>query len=222
MRRGSRTLGVTLGACAAAMLAQACTVCIHGRNWPFKIGTDPDARDVAMNPVPATIAELVAIPHVERPPEMRRIAPAELRTYTLRDVTLRSFQRSPDGDVHMVLADADGRTMIAEATPPGCTAETSPWRDRIVEVRAVVEDLAGQSLVGWGPWTVSMTGVGYMDSLHGQPGVAPNGMEIHPILAICIGEGCDLPDITRPTTKHVATAAAAPCRAAGGDPLTSR
>ena len=164
-----------------------------------------------MTPVPATIAELVAIPHVERPPGMRRIAPAELRTYTLRDVTLRSFQRSPDGDVHMVLADAEGRTMIAEATPPGCTAETSPWRDRIVLVRAVVDGMVGQSLVGWGHRKVSMTGVGYMDSLHGQPGVAPNGIEIHPILAICIGEGCDLPDITRATTLQVAGIASTRC-----------
>jgi hypothetical protein len=190
--RGVHIGGVTLGACAAALLVPACTVCVHGRNWPFKIGTDPDARYVSMDPVPTTIAELIAIPHVERPPDMRRI-PAELRTYTLRDVTLRSFQRSPDGDVHMVLSDAEGHTMIAEATPPGCTADTSPWRDRIVEVRAVVEDLVGQSLIGWGPWYVSMMGVGYMDSLHGQPGVAPNGMEIHPILAICFGKGCPLP-----------------------------
>jgi hypothetical protein len=195
---------MTLAACAAALFAQACTICIHGRNWPFKIGTDPDAHDVAMIPVPTTIAELIAIPHVERPPGMRRIAPAELRTYTLRDVRLSSFQRSPDGDVHMVLADAEGHTMIAEATPPGCTGEHSPWRARIAEVRAVVDDVVGQSLIGWGHRTISMTGVGYMDSLHGQPGVAPNGMEIHPVLAICFGKGCDLPDIGRPVAVRAA------------------
>ena len=199
------------GAAVAALLAQGCTVCIHGRNWPFKIGTDPDAHLVVMEPVPSTIAELIAIPHAERPPEMRRIAPAELHTYTLRDVTLRSFQRSPDGDVHMVLADAEGRTMIAEATPPSCTAETSPWRARIAEVRETVDEIVGQSVIGWGHRTVSMTGVGYMDSLHGQPGVAPNGMEIHPILAICFGRGCALRDIVHGPVARGASAPGARC-----------
>ncbi len=211
MRRRARILGLTLGGCAAALIAQGCTVCIHGRNWPFKVGTDPDALGVAMRPVPATIAELIAIPHVERPPGMRRIAPAELRTYTLRDVTLRSFQRAPDGDVHMVLADAEGRTMIAEVTPPGCTPAPSPWRDRIVEVRAAVDGVIGQSVIGWGHRTISMTGVGYMDSLHGQPGVAPNGMEIHPVLAICFGAGCALPDIAPTTPSGTARTASATC-----------
>jgi hypothetical protein len=111
-------------------------------------------------------------------------------------VILHSFQRSPDGDVHMILSDEHGHTMIAEATPPSCTSEASPWRDQITLVRATVEDLVGPALVGWGPWYVSMSGVGYIDSLHGQPGVAPNGIEIHPILAICFGKACDLPSVT--------------------------
>jgi hypothetical protein len=207
MRRPPPPLARPSAVLLAALFTQGCTVCLHGRNWPFKIGTDPDAHLVVMEPVPATIAELIAIPHAPRPPAMHRIVPAELRTYTLRDVTLRSFQRSPDGDVHMVLADAEGRTMIAEATPPGCTSESSPWRAQIAEVRATVEEVVGQSLIGWGHRTVSMTGVGYMDSLHGQPGVAPNGMEIHPILAMCFGRGCALPEAVRPTGTLSATAA---------------
>ncbi len=190
-----------------ALLAPACTVCIHSRTWPLKVGTDPDARAVVMTPMTTTIAELVAIPHEERPPGMRRIAPAELRTYTLRDVTLRSFQRAPDGDVHMVLADAAGHTMIAEVTPPGCTPDASPWRAQISEVRAAVVDVIGQSVIGWGHRTLSLTGIGYMDSLHGQPGVAPNGMELHPILAICFGQGCALPDVT-PVAAPLRTAMA--------------
>jgi hypothetical protein len=152
---------------------------------------DPDARNVSLDPVPTTIDELISIPHVPRPAR-GRIA-GELSTYTLRDVVLRSFQRSPDGDVHMILADEHGHTMIAEAAPPSCTDAASPWRDRIEATRALVEDLVGPALFGWGPWYVSMSGVGYMDTRHGQPGVAPNGMEIHPVLAICFGKGCDLP-----------------------------
>ena len=31
---------------------------------------------------------------------------------------------------------------------------------------------------------VTVTGVGFFDVLHGQEGVAPNGIELHPILMI--------------------------------------
>ena len=34
--------------------------------------------------------------------------------------------------------------------------------------------------------TVTVTGVGFFDVLHGQTGVAPNGIELHPVLAINI------------------------------------
>jgi hypothetical protein len=87
--------------------------------------------------VPTTIDALVALPHVERPEELRRIEPVEVTTYELRDVTLKSFQRAPDGDVHMVLADEHGHTMIAEAAPPFCTDDSSPWKAKISEARAV-------------------------------------------------------------------------------------
>ena len=31
--------------------------------------------------------------------------------------------------------------------------------------------------------TVTLTGVGYFDPIHGQSGVAPNGIELHPVLS---------------------------------------
>jgi hypothetical protein len=193
-------------AAAIAVLLPACTVCLHGPNWPFKTGMDRMAGEVSLDPVPTTIDELIAIPHADRPKDGSRIAPAELRTYTLRDVVLSSFQRSPDGDVHMVLTDEHGHTLIAESTPPSCTDDRSPWKEQIASVRASVEDLVGPALFGWGPWYVSMSGVGYMDFLHAQPGVASNGMEIHPILAICFGKACPLPDVTRPPAVSRASA----------------
>jgi hypothetical protein len=170
--------------------------CVHGRNWPFKIGMDAEARAVAMKPVPTTIDWLRAVPHVERPP-VGRIPPVELQVFVLRDVEIPSFQRAPDGDVHMVLADEHGHTMIAEAAPPFCTDATSPWRDRITAVRDVVDAEIPMTFVGWRRRVVSMAGVGYIDSLHGQLGVAPNGIEIHPVFAICFGRGCELPGVPR-------------------------
>jgi hypothetical protein len=57
-----------------------------------------------------------------------------------------------------------------------------------------------------------MAGVGYMDSLHGQPGVATNGMEIHPVLAICFGKGCTLPTTLASETRAATQRTPAPCR----------
>jgi hypothetical protein len=182
-----------------ALLAQGCTgpgLCIHGKNWPFKIGSDREARDVSLEPVPTTIDELRALPHVDRPPQ-GRIAPVELTTYILRDVELRSFQRAPDGDVHMVIADEHGHTIIIEAAPPFCGDPNSPWRAQIERVRAIVDKEIPYAMIGWRRRTVSVAGVGYFDSLHGQLGVAPNGIELHPVLAICFGERCALAP-TRP------------------------
>jgi hypothetical protein len=191
---------ILAAAAGLALLLEGCTgpgLCVHGRNWPFKIGMDPQAHDVSLDPVPTTIDELRAVPHVDRPPA-GRIAPVELKTYVLRDVELRSFQRAPDGDVHMVLADEHGDTMIAEAAPPFCTDSVSPWRSQIAAVRALVDHEIPMAMMGWRRQIVSMAGVGYLDSLHGQFGVAPNGIEIHPILAMCFGKGCTLPEIRPP------------------------
>ncbi len=178
----------------AALACASCGVCVHGKNWPFKVGGDAQARSIGLEPVPTTIDALSAIPHVERPADGTRIPPAELTTWELRDVWLKSFQRSPDGDVHMVIADEHGHTMIAEAAPPFCTDDDSPWKARITATRKVVDDEIPMAVMGWHARTVSLAGPAYFDTLHGQFGVAPNGIEIHPILAFCVGRGCALPD----------------------------
>ena len=38
--------------------------------------------------------------------------------------------------------------------------------------------------------TVTVTGFGFFDTIHGQNGVAANGIELHPILQICFGKDC--------------------------------
>jgi hypothetical protein len=198
-RRAQRASGVL----AALLVLPGCTgygLCVHGVNWPFKIGMDAQARDIPLDPVPTTIDELRAVPHVERPPR-GRIAPVELTTFVVRDVELHSFQRAPDGDVHIVIADEHGHTMIVETAPPFCTDEPSPWRPQIASVRALVDVEIPMALMGWPRRIVSVAGVGYLDSVHGQLGVAPNGIELHPVLAICFGKGCTLPDTHAPQSS---------------------
>src|SRR4051812_20940600 len=79
-----------------------------------------------------------------------------------------------DGDFHLVLQDAGGRTMIAESPMPTCDTPASPHRQRqMTSARAHIRVCS----------RASVTGVAFFDFQHGQTGVAANGIELHPILA---------------------------------------
>jgi len=79
-----------------------------------------------------------------------------------------------DSDIHALLEDAQGRTMIAEAPLSACAPRATAFRrQQMSQARAVVR-LCDRAVV---------TGVAFFDFKHGQTGVAPNAIEIHPILA---------------------------------------
>ena len=62
--------------------------------------------------------------------------------------------------------------MIAEAADPACAPRALPLRRRqMAGVRRVVRLC----------WAV-VVGVAFFDFLHRQTGVAPNGIELHPVL----------------------------------------
>jgi hypothetical protein len=85
-----------------------------------------------------------------------------------------------DGDLHIVLADRRGRTMIAESPSAECTrGATRLRRQQMVTARERVR-LCARAVV---------TGVAFFDFLHGQTGVAPNGIELHPVLGFSCSAG---------------------------------
>jgi hypothetical protein len=78
-----------------------------------------------------------------------------------------------DSDLHLVLSDGT-HTMIAESPSPSCTTGATPLRRRqMAQARAKVS-LCSKAIV---------TGVAFFDFKHGQTGVAPNAIELHPVLA---------------------------------------
>src|SRR5580765_4663371 len=79
-----------------------------------------------------------------------------------------------DGDLHLVLQDSAGRTMIAESPLPPCGRSATLHRQRQIS--------ASRSLVRLCP-RATVSGVAFFDFRHGQTGVAPNGFELHPILS---------------------------------------
>ena len=151
--------------------------------WDIKTGTDSQAGSVSLVPQPTTIATLRAL--AANGGGSSRETPTETTLFELKDVTLTEWLSESDSDYHLVLTQG-GVTMIAEIPGPSCTA-TSVWKCFISRARAEFEM---QNLSQYPGLTVTVRGVGFFDFLHGQTGVAPNGIEVHPVLQICFGQGC--------------------------------
>jgi len=155
--------------------------------WPVKVLADDDAAGVNLTPVPETVADLVAFPTPDTLPQHNRIAPVEFTTYTL-SVNLVEAKVEDDSDIHLVVADPQtGDTMIAElpdaadcalTTDPILAGEMQAARDSFVSMFGMPSRERFTPESG----TATITGVGFFDFLHGQRGVAPNGIELHPVL----------------------------------------
>jgi hypothetical protein len=153
--------------------------------WDVKTMTDPAAQRVNLTPTSATVEQLTVL---SVPAEFSRDAerlPSEFQTYTVQ-ATLLEFKEEADSDIHLVIVGASGETMIAEIPDPPCS-QGSRVDVQIARARARFVDLFGQpSRSSWvevnAPITV--TGVLFFDVHHGQTGVAPNAVELHPVVAI--------------------------------------
>ena len=156
-----------------------------GERWPVKIGTDSTAGQVNVNSTTATtIANLTAIAAPKKLQDNRRIQPTETTIYVV-NATLKKYMRMYDSDYHMVIADANGRTMIAEIPSPGCVGSNSPFAAGIAHARAQFDAMfTATDTFQTADVPVRITGVGFFDYLEGQAGQAPNGIELHPVIDI--------------------------------------
>ncbi len=158
--------------------------------WPVKTLSDEDRDRVNLRPVPSTVAAMRELPRPALLPDNRRAAPVELTTYTVRAVLLE-IRFENDHDIHLVIADPSDqhKTMIAEIVDPSCSgAIASP---DVADLRRIRENFtqAYSPPPGQKYWpkpgdVMEITGVGFFDFEHGQSGVAPNAIELHPVLGI--------------------------------------
>ena len=174
---------------------------VHER-WSVKTASDTDATDmIAQAPTATTIAELTALPVPAFLPPDGRSDGAEKTVWQLT-ATLREFGREADGDYHMVIVDANGKTMIAEIPNPGDITSLSNFAAQINSARSAFDahfhlkdDIGAPSVQAAAAparatafhragVTVTLTGLGYFDFAHGQRGVAPNAIELHPVIGI--------------------------------------
>jgi uncharacterized protein (TIGR03437 family) len=169
--------------------ALVCGVACGEERWPVKTLTDEDAAKVNLSPQTATVNYLLSLSAPAQLPEQQRIAPIELQTFQVT-ARLVGFVMETDMDFHVVIADpADlTHTMIVEIPSPNCAnACRSGHSPDFVAARTALAQRFGaptSSFQQLPSVLVSVTGTAFFDSLHGQTGVAANGIELHPVMRI--------------------------------------
>lgn len=152
--------------------------------WAVKTGSDPDVSQINLTKPPkqTTVAALTSLKAPNLLPPDNRVKPTETTVYTLH-ATLTGYKLESDSDFHLILSDA-GRTMIAEIPSPSCTP-SDPLKAGITNARKEFTALyTPDPTMKHLAVPVTVTGIGFLDSIHGQAGVALNGAEIHPVLDI--------------------------------------
>ncbi len=177
-------------ASAGPAAAQQCGTHCGTERWAVKTLSDADRSQVTFTPVDETVAALRALAHPQSLPVNGRVGPIELTTYTVHAVLL-GWLLEGDRDMHLVIADPTdtSQTMIAEVPSTTCQRVCSSGHVRQIRaVRRALLDRLGHPKKKYRalaqPVKVTVTGVGFFDFAHAQTGLAPNAIELHPVLGI--------------------------------------
>ena len=149
------------------------------------VGADRDARrvDVA-HAHAATVEELSALHRPEHVGNSTpRVRAVEDRAFTV-EAELTLYRGESDGDTHLVLRGASGRTIIAEIPSAECMPADSPFRAAVEGARSAFASRFHRRSARGLHVRVRVTGPAFFDFLHRQTGVAGNGIEIHPVTRI--------------------------------------
>jgi len=148
---------------------------------------DKDAASIMKGPIQATtIHDLIAHAAPSKQELMDASAtrfPAEkMKVEVTAMVT--GYKKESDLDFHIVLADpSTGETMIAEIPSGSCVP--IEYASEFTALQKQFASDFGKPIARFKqvtPEKVKITGIVFFDFLHGQTGVAPNGVELHPVL----------------------------------------
>jgi hypothetical protein len=154
--------------------------------WPVKTLSDRDRREVDFRTREIRVKTLRSLdPPGSLSADRPRIGQIERRTYAV-NAQVVAARIMEDSDIHMVIAIRGDRrkTMIVEFPHPDCVdspfkrAEIRSARRRAFDECGTLSSSKFIDLEG----RVRVRGVGFWDDVHGQTGVAPNGIELHPVL----------------------------------------
>ncbi len=154
--------------------------------WSVKTLADPAGRTLTLSPKATTIRALrnKTVPGYLG---LRRSRGVERTTFRVK-AKLIEMKLEADSDIHLVIADPtrSGATMIAEFPSPSCTAGATPKaRVKMRRARNALIAACGSPSSSFRrlSGTATISGVGFFDQIHGQTGVAPNGIELHPAVS---------------------------------------
>jgi hypothetical protein len=155
--------------------------------WNVKTTKDKRASLIKLNPVASSVDALrrMDVPVVGR--HDPRITGVETTVYRVR-AQLVAMKAEDDGDILLVIASRSNRshTMIVEFPNTACLGGVGSTKKRkmVAARKALVQSCgsASDSTFRTLHGAVTIDGVGFVDIKHGQRGVAPNGIELHPVL----------------------------------------
>lgn len=164
--------------------------------WSIKVGQDSGAFSINQSSyVSSTIYNFHQSTKPASLPCCSRLSPRETTQYQLSG-TLIKYNKQTDKDYHLVIKDGSGRTMIIEIADPNC-ASGSAFGTGIARARSQFDSrFVATSTMKTTSTPVTVRGIGFWDYIHGQTGVAPNGIEIHPVLNITFGSSALAPGVT--------------------------
>ena len=160
--------------------------------------TDTDVGRIIRTPHNSSIPELIALhngtafPHAFLNAHANSRIAFEARIVILKAVLL-GYRLEHDEDFHLILADSDNtsRTLVAELPSPHCVGNSN-FALQLGIMRSYLIDHFGHP----GSHTVRLTnpplivirGVVFFDFVHHPPqdGLAPNAIEVHPVLGLRI------------------------------------
>jgi hypothetical protein len=167
------TLAVSAGTAAPDGRATSGYAC-GGDRWTVKTLQD---RPRLLPARRTTIHYLITRPAPSSLPDTRLPFERHVFTVVARVVLVRP---EADSDLHVVLQSGRNH-MITEAPAPYCDSRATLLRRRQMRIARSHVRLCARARV---------TGVAFFDFDHGQTGVAPNAIELHPILGFrCLSGG---------------------------------
>ncbi len=165
--------------------------CVAAQKCPTERGDVKDLLDSGANKILAvpeskTVEDLVKlVPPGKWTPALPR-QPMEFEKVSVT-AWIVGAKLETDSDFHVVIKGDSGQTMIAEFPATACVAKApEPMRSQMIAARRAFLHSFGTVTVKFRtlpkPIKARLTGPIFFDRLHGQTGVAPDGIEIHPVL----------------------------------------
>jgi len=154
--------------------------------WSVKTLQDPAGKALDLLQITKTTVSALRSKPVQRGSGSSRGSGVESTFYEVR-ARLVEAKLEEDDDIHLVIRGVTtSGTMIVEFPTVACSSNaTTGAKTRMKNARNAFGSACG--VPGVSSFTklkgkATIRGIGFFDFLHGQTGVAPNGIELHPVL----------------------------------------